>query len=280
MLNITRKEIMATKLLTNKAKLWAYSNLDYLNTPMSILGTSTKVEKGRSLKRETYVVYFQPADKVALHTICVNAVSAGCKKPCLKDSGQLGILEGNADRAATKRTIWYLMRPEYFMRQLLADIDKAERKALRTGIPALFRLNGTSDIDFSDVYRARPLSSFYDYSKVLSRVRKNKLANYDLTYSASMYSDASKAALRKAVKAGYRIAAAYNTKGLQSDNIQIPSGSLSFDTTDLRPLDSQGAIGLLTRKGSNKAQRAAEGYKSFFVTKQNQAEFNDIIAIG
>ena len=279
MLNITRKEIIGTRLLTNKAKLWAYSNLDYLNTPMRILGTSTKVEKG-SDKRDTYIVYMQPADKVALATICAMAVAGGCKAPCLKSSGQLGIKEGNADRAATKRTIWYLMRPAYFEAQLLKDIDKAEKRAIKTGIPALFRLNGTSDLDFSDIIAMRPRSQFYDYTKILSRVRKNTLANYDLTFSASMYSVQSKAALKKAVRARYKIAVAYNTKGLKSDNIQVPVNAVSFDTTDLRPLDSSGTLGVLKRKGSNKVQRANEGYQSFFVTSQNAVEFNSIIARG
>lgn len=279
MLNITQKDIMTTKLLTNKAKLWAYSNIEYLNTPMRILGTSTKVEKG-SDKRDTYIVYMQPADKVALDTICAMAVAGGCKAPCLKSSGQLGIAEGNADRAATKRTIWYLMRYDYFVLQLKADIDKAERKAVKTGIPALFRLNGTSDLDFSDIIAERPQSQFYDYTKILSRVRKNTLDNYNLTFSASMYSVQSKAALKKAVQSRYKIAVAYNTKGLQSDNIQVPSDAVSFDTTDLRPLDASGTIGILKRKGSNKAQRASEGYQSFFVTAQNVVEFNNIIARG
>ena len=284
MIPITRKDIMTTKLLTNKAKLWAYSNIEYLNTPMRILGTSTKVEKGNADgvpdKRDTYIVYMQPADKVALDTICAMAVAGGCKAPCLKSSGQLGIAEGNADRAATKRTIWYLLRPLSFKVLLLKDIDKAERKAVKTGIPALFRLNGTSDLDFSDVISRRPQSQFYDYTKILSRVRKNTLDNYDLTFSASMYSVQSKAALKKAVQSRYKIAVAYNTKGLQSDNIQVPSDAVSFDNTDLRPLDAPSTIGVLKRKGSNKDQRASEGYQSFFVTADNVAEFNDIIAIG
>jgi hypothetical protein len=183
-------------------------------------------------------------------------------------------------RAATKRTILFLLRPEWFKAQLLREIDKAEKRALRTGIPALFRLNGTSDVDFSDVISARPASKFYDYSKVLSRLRKNTLPNYDITYSGSMYSTASKKALGKAVVRGHKIAVAFNTKGLKSDNVAVPEGLVSFDKTDLRPLDAPGSIGYLYRKGSNKAQRAAEGAQSFFVTADNVAEFNNIIARG
>ena len=275
---ITTQDIHDTTLITHKAKLWALDNLEYLNKPMRLFGSSQKVEKG-SDKRETYILYLQPANKVAVKTLCSGAAAAGCEKPCLISSGQLGMSTGQ--RAATKRTILFLMRPDWFHAQLSQEVHKAERRALKTGIPALFRLNGTSDIDWTAFIAQHPTSGFYDYTKVLSSIRKNTLGNYHLTFSGSMYSTASKRALSKAVARGHHIAIAYNTKGLKSDNIAIPEGMYSFDTTDLRPLDkTQGVVGYLKRKGSNKAERAAEGAQSFFVTADNQAEFNNIIARG
>lgn len=277
---ITRSELLqAGDKLSNKARLWAYDsdNLAYINKPMRLLGSSLKVEKGLD-KRETYILYLQPAGKVARKTLCAGAAAAGCETPCLISSGQLGMSTGQ--RAATKRTILLLLRPDWFKQTLLAEIDKAERRAARTGLQALFRLNGTSDIDWHDVMSERPYSDFYDYTKILSRVRKNTLDNYHLTFSGSMYSPQSKASLRKAVSRGYNIAVAFNTKGLASDNVAIPDGLADFDKSDLRPLDATGSIGALLRKGSNKAERAAEGSQSFFVTAANVAEFNDIIAVG
>lgn len=266
-------------LLQPSARQWLLANWDYATAPMRLLGTSLKVEKG-SDKRDTYILYLQPADKVALRTLCDGAVASGCKAPCLISSGHLGMT--GAQRAATKRTIWLLLAPELFKAQLLAEIDKAERRAERTGIPALFRLNGTSDLDWTDVMLQRPNSAFYDYTKVLSRVRKNAtsggLKNYHLTFSGSMYSVQSKVALRKAVERGYNVAVAFNTKGLKSDNVYVPYHLEDFDKTDLRPLDKQGAIGALKSKGSNKAERASEGYNSFFVTRDNVLEFNSILA--
>jgi hypothetical protein len=242
---------------------------------MRFFGSSLKVEKGAD-KFDTYVMYLQPADKVAVETLCSFAVLAGCKKPCLISSGQLGMSVGQD--AATKRTVLMILRPLDFSSTLLSEIDKAERKALKTGIPALFRLNGTSDVDFTDIIIQRPDSMFYDYTKILSRVRKNSLSNYDLTFSGSMYSTQSKAALRKAVSAKYRIAVAYNTKGLADDGLQLRHDLKSFDTTDLRHLDGN-VVGTLTRKGSNKRERASDNLKSesFFVTSANVLEFNNII---
>ena len=278
MLKITNVEAIQSNLLSAQAKLWVLDHLDYLNKPINLFGSSTKVEKGAD-KFDTYIMYLQPADKVALATLCAFADAAGCKEPCLISSGQLGMSTGQ--NAATKRTILMLLRPDFFKAKLLSEIDKAERKALKTGIPALFRLNGTSDIDFSEIYRARPESQFYDYSKELSRVRKNNLTNYDLTFSGSMYSTQSRAALKKAVKSGYRIAVAFNTKNIASDTLQVSSSMASFDKTDLRHLDGN-VIGSLTRKGSNKAERAAEdkNENSFFITTANLKQFNNIIAIG
>ena len=277
-MNISKKEINASSLINESSKAWSISNLEYLNKPMKLLGSSLKVEKG-SDKYDTYIMYLQPSDKVSINTLCAFAEKAGCKEPCLISSGHLGMNAGQ--NAATKRTILMLLRPLEFNASLLLEIDKAERKALKTGIPALFRLNGTSDVDFKDIIQSRPASMFYDYSKLLSRVRKNSLSNYDLTFSGSMYSTQSRAALKKAVKAKYRIAVAFNSKGLKDDALKVNKDLLSFDTTDLRHLDAQ-VVGTLTRKGSNKKERALDNAKqeSFFVTTSNLIDFNNIIAIG
>ena len=276
MLNITAQDIKQTTLITSSAKQWAIDNIDYLNKPMQFFGSSTKLEKG-SDKYDSYVMYLQPADKVAMQTICAFAAKAGCKEPCLIDSGQLGMTTGQ--NAATKRTILMLLRPDYFKKQVLAEIDKAERRAAKPGqLPALFRLNGTSDLDFSDIIKQRPSSMFYDYSKILSRVRKNTIANYDITFSGSMFSMQSRSALQKAAAAGHRIAMAFNTKLIASDSLTIPDNLADFDKTDLRHLDEP-VIGALTRKGSNKKQRAFDDKQqySFFVTSANLNQFKDII---
>jgi len=272
---ITLPEIQATTLINTAGKAWAADNLIYLNKPMKFFGSSTKLEKGSS-KFDSYVIYLQPADKIATKTLCVFADKAGCKAPCLIDSGQLGMTTGQ--NAATKRTVLMLLRPTYFKEQVLSEIDKAERKAVKTGMPALFRLNGTSDIDFSFIYKARPNSQFYDYTKELSRVRKNTVSNYDLTFSGSMYSEQSRAAMKKAVAAGYRMAVAFNTKLIASDALSIPDSMANFDKTDLRHLDGK-VIGALTRKGSNQAQRARDNglANSFFVTETNLGQFMRIV---
>jgi hypothetical protein len=277
MKHITLQDIWHSTLLTQQAKVWARDHMAYLNKPMTLWGTSTKVEKG-SDKYETYVMYLQPAGKVALKTLCDAAVASGCEGPCLIQTGHLGMSQGQ--NAATKRTILMLLRPQWFEDTLLSEVDKAERRALKTGIPALFRPNGTSDCDFSHIISQRPNSQWYDYTKVLSRVRKNTLSHYDLTFSGSMYSVQSRVALYKAVSRGHRVAMAWNTKQSKQDTLALPeSGTLSFDTTDIRHKDPIGSMGTLTRKDSTVAERIVENTKhnSFFVTQANVADYNDII---
>ena len=279
MFKITRKELINTELLSNKAKNWAYQNLEYLNNveKFNFFGTSTKMEKGAE-KFELWVMYLQPHNKVARETICIFADKAGCAAPCLIESGLLG--KTPAQNAATKRTILMLLRPDFFAARIQAEIIKKEKRAERSGIPCAFRLNGTSDLDFSEIIAANPNSQFWDYTKILARVTKNKLENYNLTFSGSMYSAQSKAALRKAIERKHQIALAFNSAGTASDWKIPTSGFTSFDDSDARFLDSASAIGTLSRKGSNKAERAADdsAAASFFVTSANYSEFENIIA--
>lgn len=278
-INISKNEIENSTLINSATKDWAIENLDYINKPMDLFGSSTKVEKGAD-KYETYILYLQPADKVSVKTLCAFADKAGCKNPCLIDSGRLGMTNGQM--ASTKRTILMLLRPEYFEFKILAEIDKAERRATKAdNVPALFRLNGTSDLDFSYIIKQRPNSLFYDYTKVISRIRKNTLSNYDLTFSASMFSVQSKKAFKTAVEREYKTAVAFNTKNVKGDSDLIPHKMISFDKTDLRHLDKPNAIGYLKRKGSNIGDRLAENKRnnSFFVTESNYAEFKTIINI-
>lgn len=274
--NLTIEEIQSSTLITEHAKNWAISHIEYLNKDMKIFGTSAKVEKG-SDKFDTYILYLAPHNLISVLTLCSGAESAGCAEDCLYKSGLLGKKTGR--NAMYKRTILMLLRPEWFESKLLSEIDKAEAKAKKTGIRCLFRLNGTSDLDWTHIFQAKKDSSFYDYTKILSRLRKNNSHNYDLTFSASMYSKQSRTAFKKAVERQHRIAVAFNTKESKLDKFTIPSGFKSFDDTDLRHLDGQ-VIGVLKRKGSNISERLIENKKtaSFFVTESNLDEFNNIIA--
>ena len=280
MFNITAQELLSSAEITVQGKQWAVDNLDYLNKPMVLLGTSTKARKASHIVSIS-PLHLRPADEVSTVTLCPAANSAGCKLDCLANSGRLGMDLGTD--AQYKRTILFLLRREWFEKQLLSEIDKAERKSKRTGIKKMFRLNATSDNDWTFIIEQRPDSKFYDYTKEIARIRRNKLPNYDLTYSASMFSKQSRNGFEKAVKRGHSIAIAVNTKDTKDDELQTAvhfKGIMSFDKNDIRPYDPE-VNGILIRKGSNKAERERENMKSdsFFVTLANLVEFNRIIGV-
>jgi hypothetical protein len=91
-----------------------------------------------------------------------------------------------------------------------------------------------------------------------------------------MFSDYSIKELKKAIKDKINIALAFNTANTKKDNLQIPSklfgvDLVSFDDTDVRFKDNDGAIGYLSRKGSSIKVRQLEDTEqnNFFVTSAN-----------
>lgn len=235
--------------------------------PLLGFNSSSKVLKGFKLKDYTTgILYLQPADSVAMKTLCPFAVTAGCLDECLgKKSGRLAM--NQSQLAMTRRTIQYLRDPDYFKERLRFEILKNERTNY------CIRLNGTSDIDWSDLISTLPNIQFYDYSKVLTRVKRNKLSNYHLTYSASFKNKKCVKNFVDAIQSGVNTVIAFNTKE-SSGEFKIPKSItvhgkqiklVSFDDTDLRFLDKDGAVGSLKRKGSQKKTRLSEiGTPNFF----------------
>ena len=258
--------------LTDTGKQWAMDNMDYLMKPMRLLGSSKKTEKGSKLKVVTAILYLFPHNAISATTICAGAVLNGCHEGCLYQSGQLGMPVGR-DAMAKRTVLWCLFR-EAFELQLIFEILKLHDKH---GDALAIRLNGTSDIDWNQVITALPQVRFYDYSKIYARVLKNKLPNYHLTYSGSAFSAKSRQITARAIDAGMNVALAFNTKQL-SGEMRIPNTLTSFDDTDARFLDAPGTIGSLTRKGSSRAQRAAEDTgASFFYNGASFTALQNII---
>ena len=274
--NINKTELLRLVLdgaLTEKGREWAIENIDYLLKPMRLLGSSKKVEKGEAQKIITKVMYLFPHNAISLVTLCAGAKGAGCWWGCLYQSGQLGMPVGRD--AMAKRTVLYVLFPKLFKKALIQEIRKAHEKH---GKALAIRLNGTSDIDWSDVIAANPETMHYDYTKLYNRVIKNKLPNYHLTYSGSAFNARSIKNTAKAINAGVNTAIAFNTKNLEGE-FKTPSELDNFDTTDLRFLDNAGAVGALTRKGSSRADREAENEReSFFFNPESFNKLTSLIA--
>ena len=278
-LQTTKQELMASTIINDTAKKWALNNWEYLttvNTPLINVNSSTKIEKGQKLNIHTGILYLKPADQVTIKTLCPTAQLMGCKKGCLIDSGQLGKKAGS--NAATKRTIMLALNADKFRQHLKLEILQHQ---LEYGDSLAIRLNGTSDLDFTDIIASMPNVQFYDYTKVYSRVLKNKLPNYDLTFSGSANNTKSLHMTARAISAGYRTVLAVNTAETKGE-YKLPSKLgdiplINMDDTDVRFKDDSNAVGVLKRKGSNKGQRAVDELQDGFFF--NQSNINKLAAM-
>lgn len=271
---ITKIDIENSTKINAQSKAWAITNIDYVNSKNPLLGSSIKVEKGESEGYYTSILYLQPANKVATITLCGGATLAGCEKPCLIGSGMLGMTTGQS--AATRRTIIFLLDRDRFFTMLKTEI---EAKYKKHGNKLAIRLNGTTDIDFTDFIASMSHIRFYDYTKIYARILKNTLSNYDLTYSGSAYSTKTIAMAARAVSAGYRVAIAFNTGG-KSGEFTMPDDIADFDATDLRFTDAN-ILGGLKYKGGNRQSRFDNmDTANFFFSLKTYANLQNIIARG
>jgi hypothetical protein len=269
---ITIQQITDTSLINADSKAWALENLDYINSSNPLLGSSIKVEKGESEGYYTAILYMQPADKVATRTLCAAAELFGCKDACLIGSGMLGMSTGQS--AATRKTIIYLLDSDRFYTMLRKEIQAKHRKH---GDKLAIRLNGTTDIDFTDFIASMPHIRFYDYSKVYARVIKNTLTNYDITFSGSAYSEKTIFMTARAIKAGHRVAIAFNT-GERKNEFSMPTDLADFDTTDLRFTDDKVLGGLKYKGGSRQSRLDNMDKPNFFFSLKTYTNLQNLIA--
>lgn len=279
-LQITKKQLLASDAINPSVKKWAIDNWHYLttvNTPLINVNSSTKTAKGKKLKINTAILYMQPADKVATKTLCAGADLFGCKPDCLVTSGQLG--KTPAQKAVTKRTLCYLLERDRFFKVLRGEICLHDANY---GDTLAVRLNGTTDIDFSNFIAYFPSIRFYDYTKIFSRVKKNTLKNYDLTFSGSANNAKTMAMTARAIKSGFKTVLAVNTAETKGE-YKMPEKLdliplINMDDTDARFLDPVGSVGVLKRKGSNKLERAQDESKNgFFFNQSNIIKLTELV---
>lgn len=271
---ITIQQIQDTSLINADSKSWALENLDYINSSNPLLGSSIKMEKGESEGYYTAILYMQPANKVSTRTLCGASALFGCEKPCLISSGMLGMTTGQS--AATRRTIIFLLDSARFYEMLRKEIQSKYKKH---GDKLAIRLNGTTDIDFTAFIASMSHIRFYDYSKVYARVLKNKLTNYDITFSGSAYSEKTLYMTARAINAGHRVAIAFNT-GEKAGEFKMPTDLADFDTTDLRFTDAKVLGGLKYKGGSRQSRLDNMDKPNFFFSLKTYNNLQNLIAKG
>lgn len=149
----------------------------------------------------TYCLYLAPAD-MSGYNVCPN--SQYCKQFCLNGSGQnkcdelsRGVEGSKINQSRIKKTKMFYEDRATFMRLLIHELNRYQRRAKKLGMEFSVRLNGTSDLSplaFRDpetgknILELFPNVQFYDYTKVPTRIKlMQQYPNYDLTLSYNGY---------------------------------------------------------------------------------------------
>jgi len=189
---------------------------------------------------------------MAVQILCKGSTPA-CRGSCLTNSGMMRMPIPTNARA--KRTDMFLNDNVAFMAQLSKEIDSLIKTATKQGKKLALRLNGTSDLDWTDVYNKYPEVQFYEYTKRLDLVKKAKnIANLHMTFSRSEVTKDS--TIVQLVESGVNVAVVFDDKKVK------PTTYLGFavidgDTHDRRFEDEKGNIIGLKLKGTLKAKSIA-----------------------
>jgi hypothetical protein len=179
-----------------------YKNLTQARrlTGLSYLGSiseTTKHKKSIKFGELTYSLYLAPA-KTSGYEVCPSRTSE-CTKFCLNESGMNTMTQNKKgdvinDSRIHKTKLFFEDR-QFFMHMMIAEIRSGITKAKKLNYKFSVRLNNTSDIspldfclDGKNILEMFPQTTFYDYTKIKSRVELMKqYPNYNLTYSYSGY---------------------------------------------------------------------------------------------
>ena len=189
-------------------------------TGLSYLGTkniSAKLIKNEKVSNVvTYCMYLSPSDTSG-YNVCAGATKE-CKLGCLSSSGHraIEIATGTTriNDCRIKKTRLFFEHREFFMSWLIAEMKVCKKYAEKNNMPFTFRLNGTSDIDWSfinhegkNVFEIFHDCLSYDYTKLSDRF-DSKLANYHLTYS---YTGRNVDKCIELLEQGFNVAVVFNT---------------------------------------------------------------------
>jgi hypothetical protein len=256
--------------ISNAKKLTGLSYLGGVNISQKIV-KSQKVDNIM-----TYCLYLSPA-KTSGYQVCPFSTPE-CRKGCLATSGRakVELLSGiNAIKdCRINKTKLFFEHQDFFMQWLIAEISTYQRKAFKKNMGFAVRLNGTSDIDWQNIYYNgknifEHFSSvkFYDYTKQYSKF-ENIAKNYYLTLS---YTGRNVEQCINHLNNGGNVAMVFNIKG------KLPKTWKGFavidgDITDARFKDTKGRIAGLRWKSIADKQADKEVRESIFVIQPTDTD--------
>lgn len=222
-----------------------------------------KTIKGEQEGWVTYILYMAPADANEDGINLCPFASKECKEACLYTSGRGRM--SNVKKARMNKAHFYLRDKTLFLHLLRKEIYELSKKHDKLAI----RLNGTTDIvweslkiDGKNIMEWFPEVTFYDYTKIVARLKRPLPANYDLTFSRSGTNEAD---CLVAFKHGFNVSYVFASKELPKDyeNRRVLNG----DESDLRFLDKKGGniIGLYYKKSEGDTTNFSGSNSNFVI---------------
>lgn len=231
-------------------------------TKLSYLGSinsSAKLIKNKKVSDNyTYIIYLAPATTSSYNTCKYSTPE--CRLGCLSNSGRVKVEDYSGKsvirNARVKKTKLFFEEQEFFMHWMVAEMKSYQKKAKKDNYFFSARLNGTSDIDWTEIrlngktiFEIFPDVQFYDYTKNPNMYMKQLPENYHLTFS---YSGRNESLSLKLLAKGYNVAVVFDTAELPEtwNGYKVING----DLTDYRPLDGNGVVvGLKYKEMADKA---------------------------
>ena len=182
---------------------------------------------------ETHILYLMPSDRNSKGiNLCPNATKE-CVLACLYDSGFASFFS-SINEARQRKTEFYINSKEAFIIQLAKEINDIILDS--DGKEVLFRLNGTSDLDFLamlkkyaefDFMKTPDNVFFYDYTKIFGKVKKYAHCSdkYKLTFS---FSGTNEKECLEALQLGANVAMVYKKNiPTQWNGFEVVNGDVS-----------------------------------------------------
>lgn len=220
---------------------------------MKLLTTeNSKLMKSKETKYMLAGVHLYPA--VNYRKICPGSTPE-CRKYCLVNSGHG--MRKSVIKSRIDKTNLFLNNPDKFMYILKLEMKKFINKAKRNNKQPVFRLNLTSDIDYTNLITEFSDVQFYDYTRVYNRIYidKFKLPNYYMLYSHN-----NDALSKTILEAGHNVSMIFNNElPMTWNGFDVIDG----DKDDLRFLENPGCVvGLKLKSFKGKNSYKIENFKS------------------
>ena len=237
---------------------------------LRLLGTSYKVDKGRTKGIYTGILYMAPANSSGITrngrelNVCP-WFTKGCRAGCLGEHAGRMVYH-TVGNSRLWKTALYAAAPNLMREMIVQELTRLTAKVAKTGDALAIRLDGTSDLGLSKLWKlpaAFPSISFYDYTKSVSRIRDYKDTDgVHYTFSASEAADSRQGA-QMALDKGLSVAAIIPADTVPGAHALVKAVTgedrpyvtvASGDETDLRFLDVPGTITWLGVKGGKRVE--------------------------